>query len=96
MKASKYSRRFDAHCTECEISEDDDRIVIVFEKIFPNALKRIADELESMRLCAYTIIEETTLTLMQPDYGLFDCNDELKTILSELAEEVNFELNFIN
>ena len=97
MKASKYTRRFETHRTECEIhEEEDDRIVIVFGYMFPTALKRIADELEDMRLCADTIIEETTLFLMQPDYGLFGCTQELKDILSELAEEVNYELDFIN
>lgn len=96
MKTNKYTRRFEPHHTTCNIQTDENRIEISFERMYPTALGRISDSLEEMRLCAYTIKEETTIFMMQPDYGMFGDEDELKDILSELAAEVNYELTYTN
>ena len=96
MKASKYTRRFKPYRTMCDIQTYADRIKVSFGLMYPTALGRIADSLEEMRICAYTIKDETTIFLMQPDYGMFGDDEELKEIFSELAAEVNYELTFMN
>ena len=50
----------------CEVRMDADRITLTLEKVYPKAMARVAEEMESMQLCAYTIIEGGKLYLMQP------------------------------
>lgn len=71
---------------------DADRIRLEFENIYTTPLKQIADEIENMRLCAFTILEGHTLWLMYPDFGMFGCDEEFRIIISELCDEKNYEL----
>lgn len=82
------------HDTLCEVREDADRISLAFDRIYPKALKRIGEEVETMGLCRWVLEEEGTLYLMQPDFGLFAGYDELLAIIQELCEEVNYNVTF--
>lgn len=76
----------------CEVRMDADRITLLLDKVYPKALARVAEEMESMRLCAYTIVEGSKLYLMQPDFGMFGDDDEFRMIVSELFDEENYEI----
>ena len=76
----------------CEVRMDADRIALTFDKVYPKALARVAEEMENIRLCAYTIIEGNKLYLMQPDFGLFAGDDEFRAIVSELFDEENYDI----
>ena len=76
----------------CEVRMDADRITLTLDKVYPKAMARVAEEMESMRLCAYTIFEGGKLYLMQPDYGMFGDDDEFRMIVSELFGEENYEI----
>lgn len=76
----------------CEVRMDADRITLLLDKVYPKALARVAEEMESMRLCAYTIIERNKLYLMQPDFGMFGDDEEFRIIVSELFDEENYEI----
>ena len=78
--------------TFCEITMDADRIKLELSKIYPKAFARVAGEMENMQLCRYTVIEGKTLWLMQPDYGMFSDDDELRTIVKELFNEENYNI----
>lgn len=78
----------------CEITMDADRIKLKLDRIYPKAFKRIAEEMENMRLCRYTVIEGNTLWLMHPDYGMFSDDDEFRTIVAELFNEENYNIIF--
>ena len=76
----------------CEVRMDADRITLTLGKVYPKAMARVAEEMESMRLCAYTIIEGGTLYLMQPDFGMFGGDEEFRMIVSEMFDEENYEI----
>lgn len=76
----------------CEVRMDADRITLTLGKVYPKAMARVAEEMESMRLCAYTIIEVGKLYLMQPDFGMFGGDEEFRMIVSELFDEENYEI----
>lgn len=76
----------------CEVRMDADRITLTLEKVYPKAMARVAEEMESMRLCAYTIIEGGKLYLMQPDFGMFGGDEEFLCIVKELFNEENYEI----
>lgn len=71
---------------------DADRITLTLDKVYPKALARVAEEMENMRLCAYTIVEDGKLYLMQPDFGLFGDDDEFRSIVAELFDEENYDI----
>lgn len=71
---------------------DADRITLTLDKVYPKALARVAEEMENMRLCAYTLIEGSKLYLMQPDFGLFGDDDEFRSIVAELFDEENYDI----
>ena len=96
MKTSKYTRRFDPHHTMCEVQMYADRIKISFGKMYPSALGRIADSLEEMRICEFAIKDETSISLMRPDYGMFGDDEEFREIVSELFEEENYGITYID
>lgn len=74
----------------CRMLVDADRITLELDGVYPNTLVRVAEEMENMMLCRYTIIEGGKLYLMQPDFGMFGSDDELLVIVSELFEEENY------
>lgn len=76
----------------CKVTMDADRIKLELSKVYPKAFKRIAEEMENMRLCGYTVIDGMTLWLMQPDYGMFSDDDEFRNIVSELFDEENYNI----
>lgn len=76
----------------CEVRMDADRITLLLDKVYPKAMARVAEEMENMRLCAYTLIEGNKLYLMQPDFGIFGNDDEFRAIVSELFDEENYEI----
>ena len=80
----------------CEIRMDDDRITLTFDKVYPKALARVAEEMENMQLCRYTVIEDNKIFLMQPDYGMFGDDEEFRQIVSELFEEENYGIIYID
>lgn len=80
--------------TLCVVTMDADRIKLELDRIYPKAFKRIAEEMENMRLCGYTVIEGTTLWLMQPDYGMFADDDEFRSIVTELFNEENYNITY--
>ena len=57
-KTDQLLTRYD---TVCEVAMDADRIKLALDRIYPKAFKRIAEEMENMRLCRYTVIEGATL-----------------------------------
>lgn len=69
---------------------DADRITLTLESVYPKAAARVAEEMESMMLCSYTIVEDGRIYLMQPDYGMFGDDEEFRMIVSELFEEENY------
>ena len=89
---NQYAQRFHPHYRLCEIRFDADRIEIRTEECKPRLLHRIADALEAEALCAYTIVEEDAIYLMQPDYGMFMDEEEFRGIVAELFSEQNFEI----
>ena len=76
----------------CEVRMDADRITLTLDKVYPKAMARVAEEMESMRLCAYTIIEGGKLYLMHPDFGMFGSDEEFLRIVKELFNEENYEI----
>lgn len=76
----------------CEVRMDADRITLLLDKVYPKAMARVAEGMENMRLCAYTLIEGNKLYLMQPDFGMFGNDDEFRAIVSELFDEENYEI----
>lgn len=92
----KYKQRFIPHQRICEIQMDADRIEIRTERCLPALLKRVADGLEEESLCAYTIVEEGVIYMMNPDYGMFIDEDEFRTIVSSLFAEQNYEITYKN
>lgn len=80
----------------CEIRMDADRITLMFDKVYPKALARVAEEMENMQLCRYTVIEDNKIFLMQPDYGMFGDDEEFRQIVSELFEEENYGIIYID
>lgn len=89
---NQYAQRFTPHQRLCEIRMDADRIEIRTEDCKPKLLHRIADALESEALCAYTIVEDDAIFLMQPDYGMFVSDEAFREIVSELFSEQNYEI----
>lgn len=98
--ASKYKRQRDQlierHEASCHIRMDADRIEVSLEGVYPSAVSRVADEMENMRLCAFVIVDESVIYLMHPDYGMFADDDEFRTIVSELFDEENYELIYVD
>jgi hypothetical protein len=80
----------------CEIRMDADRITLILDKVYSKALKRVAEEMENMQLCRYTVVEEGNVFLMQPDYGMFGNDEEFRNIITELFEEENYEIIYID
>ena len=80
----------------CEIRMDADRITLIFDRVYPKALARVAEEMENMQLCRYTVIEDNKIFLMQPDYGMFGDDEEFRQIVSELFEEENYGIIYID
>ena len=80
----------------CEIRMDADRITLIFDKVYPKALARVAEEMENMQLCRYTLVEDKQVFLMQPDYGMFGDDDEFRDIVSELFEVENYGIIYID
>ena len=80
----------------CEVRMDADRITLTFDKVYPKALARVAEEMENMQLCRYTVIEDNKIFLMQPDYGMFGDDEEFRQIVSELFEEENYGIIYID
>lgn len=80
----------------CEIRMDADCITLTFDKVYPKALARVAEEMENMQLCRYTVIEGNKIFLMQPDYGMFGDDEEFRQIVSELFEEENYGIIYID
>ena len=80
----------------CETRMDADRITLTFDKVYPKALVRVAEEMENMQLCRYTVIEDNKIFLMQPDYGMFGDDEEFRGIVSELFEEENYGIIYID
>lgn len=78
----------------CKVRMDADRITLSLDRVYSKALTRVAEEMENMRLCAYTIIEGNKLYLMQPDFGMFGDDDEFRMIVSELFDEENYEITY--
>ena len=89
---SQYRQRFIPHQRVCEILMDSDRIELRTQECKPALLKRVADAIENEALCAYTVVEEDVIILMQPDYGMFAADDELRDIVSEIFREHNYEI----
>ena len=73
----------------------EDSIELKFDRMYMKTLYRMAEEMESMMLCRYVDVEEGRLCLMHPDYGLFGNPEEFKGIVSELFEEENYEIIYI-
>ena len=71
-------------------------ISLIFDKVYPKALARVAEEMENMQLCRYTVIEDNKIFLMQPDYGMFGDDEEFRQIVSELFEEENYGIIYID
>ena len=88
----KYDQLLARYDTICEVTMDADRIKLELSKIYPKAFARVAEEMENMRLCRYTVIEGKILWLMQPDYGMFTDDDEFRTIVAELFNEENYNI----
>ena len=80
----------------CEVRMDADRITLTFDKVYPKALARVAEEMENMQLCRYTVIEDNKIFLMQPDCGMFGDDEEFRQIVSELFEEENYGIIYID
>lgn len=80
----------------CEVRMDADRITLIFDKVYPKALARVAEEMENMQLCRYTAVEDNKIFLMQPDYGMFGDDEEFRQIVSELFEEENYGIIYID
>lgn len=59
-------------------------------------MARVAEEMENMQLCRYTVIEDNKIFLMQPDYGMFGDDEEFRQIVSELFEEENYGIIYID
>ena len=93
LKHDQLVARYD---TVCEVAMDADRIKLALDRIYPKAFRRIAEEMENMRICRYTVIEGTTLWLMQPDYGMFADDDEFRRIVAELFDEENYNITYRN
>ena len=93
---SQYTQRFTPHQRLCEIKFDAERIDVRVDNCKPALLRRVADELEAESLCAYTTINEETICLMNPDYGMFMDETEFKAIVSELFSEQNYEITYID
>lgn len=49
-----------------------------------------------MRLCRYTVVEGCSVFLMHPDYGMFGDDEEFRNIVSELFEEENYGIIYID
>lgn len=92
MLKQKYDQLIARYDAFCEITMDADRIKLELSRVYPKAFKRVAEEMENIRLCRYTVIEGTTLWLMQPDYGMFADDEEFRTIVSELFNEENYNI----
>ena len=92
-KTDQLLTRYD---TVCEVTMDADRIKLALDRIYPKAFRRIAEEMENMRICRYTVIEGTALWLMQPDYGMFADDDEFRRIVAELFDEENYNITYKN
>lgn len=92
-KTDQLLTRYD---TVCEVTMDADRIKLALDRIYPKAFRRIAEEMENMRICRYTVIEGTALWLMQPDYGMFADDDEFRRIVAELFDEENYNITYRN
>lgn len=80
----------------CEVRMDADRITLTFDKVYPKALARVSEEMENMQLCRYTVVEDNKIFLMQPDYGMFGDDEEFRQIVSELFEEENYGIIYID
>lgn len=93
QKHDQLVARYDAYC---EVTMDADRIKLALDRIYPKAFKRIAEEMENMRLCRYTVIEGVTMWLMQPDYGMFADDDEFRRIVAEIFDEENYNITYRN
>lgn len=76
----------------CEVRMDADRITLSLTKVYPKALARVAEEMENTMLCRYTIVEDSKLYLMQPDFGMFGSDEEFQAIVSELFDEENYDI----
>lgn len=88
----RYAQRFNKQQVMCDITMDADRISLSFGRIYPSPLKRVAEEMENMKLCGYTIVEGTRIWLMHPDFGMFADEVELKSIVSDLLSEENYNI----
>lgn len=80
----------------CEVFMGASHITLCFDKVYPKTLERVAEEMENMRLCRYTVVEGCSVFLMNPDYGMFGDDEEFRNIVSELFEEENYGIIYID
>lgn len=73
---------------------DADRIILQTDDVSKRLLLRIADECENELICSKTAVNDGTLYLLWPDYGICGDDCQLKEHLKDLFEEENFELVF--
>jgi hypothetical protein len=75
---------------------DADRIKLALDRIYPKAFRRIAEEIENMRIYRYTVNEGTALWLMQHERKMFADDDEFRRIVAELFDEENYNITYRN
>lgn len=88
----RYAQRFYVQDAVCSVRMDADRIELSVEGVYPISLQHVADELDKMMICAYTLIDGGRIYLMNPDYGMFADDDEFRMIVKELFEEENYNI----
>ena len=96
MSYKHYDQLVERRDAVCEIRMDADSIKLTLDKVYPKALARVAEAMENMQLCRYTVVEKGCVWLMQPDYGMFADDEEFRSIVSELFEEENYEIIYID
>lgn len=92
----RYDQLVERRDAVCEIHMDADSIKLTLDKVYPKALARVAEAMENMQLCRYTVVEKGCVWLMQPDYGMFADDDEFRSIVSELFEEENYDIIYMD
>lgn len=94
MNRHQYDQLTQRRESLCEVRMDADRIMLSLERVYPKSLARVAEEMENMMLCRYTLIEGNRLFLMQPDFGMFGNDEEFRMIVSELFDEENYGITY--
>lgn len=92
----QWNRRFEKTvCTFNGMEEGERGMTLLFDAAPLSALRTLGDELKNCRFCEDVEVRSDAVTMLEAD-RLFFSEDELKSVIYEVFEEIGFDLRFAN